>query len=346
MVELNSTEEKVKFLSQPEAYGPGCDDVEVRETRTSWVFLTESNVYKLKKPLKNSQFDFSTVGQREANARNEIALNRRLAPDVYLGVVALVRPPDHPMAIGGFGEPIDWLVHMQRLPEAGFLDHAIAEKAVRRAQVLSLAAVLAEFYAHAEAGAVPAEQVVASLRQQVLNARVILLDPRFQLSRKRIVRLTGEVLHDLRPWSPVSRRLCARPPVDGHGDLKPEHVWLGPPPLVIDCLEFNRTLRVVDPFDELSFLALECERLGAAWIGPVLLATVGLILGESSALPSLAFYRRLRAVLRASFALRHFLEPRRRKPGDWRRQAREYLHIAAKPDQVRVRCASKGFRLR
>ena len=65
----------------------------------------------------------------------------------------------------------------------------------------------------------------------------------------------------------LAKRVRDRRIIDGHGDLRPEHIWLGDPVKIIDCLEFNPRLRAVDPFDEIAFLSLECERLGAGWAG-------------------------------------------------------------------------------
>ena len=97
--------------------------------------------------------------------------------------------------------------------------------------------------------------------------------------------------------------------LEGHGDLRPEHVCLIAPPVVIDCPEFNRDMRLVDPFDEIAFLDLECEILGAPWIGQKVLDICQREL--SARLPDglFAFYRSARALLRARLALAHLIEP-------------------------------------
>jgi aminoglycoside phosphotransferase family enzyme len=127
----------------------------------------------------------------------------------------------------------------------------------------------------------------------------------------------------------LSQRLHGRHIVDGHGDLRPEHIFLGDPVRIIDCLEFNPRLRTVDPFDEIAFLSLECERLGAPWVGRYIKrrAEHGLSDGLSEAL--FLFYRCHRATLRARLAIAHLLEPNPRTPEKWPRLARLYLKIAA-----------------
>ncbi len=115
---------KVDFLSRPDVYDPRPAGVVRRETHMSWVFLAGDQVYKLKKPVRFPYLDFSTLAKREAACRAELQLNRRLAPDVYLGVVPLTKRGDQ-LSIGGDGAPVDWLVQMKRLDERFMLDHMI-----------------------------------------------------------------------------------------------------------------------------------------------------------------------------------------------------------------------------
>jgi aminoglycoside phosphotransferase family enzyme len=126
----------------------------------------------------------------------------------------------------------------------------------------------------------------------------------------------------------LAHRIRSRRIVDGHGDLRPEHIWLGDRIRVIDCLEFNPHLRAVDPFDEIAFLSLECERLGSPTTGEYLARHVrrGLRNGLSDEL--FLFYRCHRATLRARLAIAHLLEPNPRTPDKWPRLARNYLLLA------------------
>ena len=124
-------------------------------------------------------------------------------------------------------------------------------------------------------------------------------------------------------------RIRGRRIVDGHGDLRPEHIWLGDPVRIIDCLEFNAHLRAVDPFDEISFLSLECERLGSAATGEYLKRHVSRGLRDGLSEELFLFYRCHRAMLRARLAIAHLLEPNPRTPEKWPRLARIYLRLAA-----------------
>ena len=323
-------ETKVAFLSSPASYPFAGSQVRVKETRTSWVFVTAGEVYKLKKPIKDRLVDFTSVESRFRNATEEVRLNRRLAPDVYLGVERLCRMPDGSLRLGGLdGEVVDWIVVMRRLADDGFLDQALARGAVSREKIEALATVLVTFYATAKPVKLsPERSPPAFVGKFSQLLREILPNPRLHVSRRRACRITGALLHAVANRGPVRRRAAAAPMVEGHGDLRPEHIWLNGSPVAIDCLEFDETLRIVDPLDELTFLSLECGLLGAPWVGRILLKSAKRMPGAHSGAELLDFYRCFRATLRASLALRHFLEPQRRKPGPWRIQARHYLDVA------------------
>jgi hypothetical protein len=122
-----SLDAKVSFLNRPDAYRPAPGEVVCRETHMSWVFLVGDRVYKLKKPVRFSYLDFSTLARREAACRAELRLNRALAPDIYLDVLPLI-DTGAGLSIGGTGTPVDWLVVMRRLDERRMLDSLIADR--------------------------------------------------------------------------------------------------------------------------------------------------------------------------------------------------------------------------
>lgn len=291
----------------------------------SWVFLAGDTVLKLKKPVKYPFLDFSTIAAREFNCREEIRLNRRLAPDIYLGVVPLTLEPDGELALDGAGEVIDWLVNMRRLPAERMLDRAIEQGTVTRNEVEAVADVLAAFYEEVEPADLKPQEFVAGFVEGLAESETVLTMPQFDLP-DATVSMVLKAAQDFITESSglLVDRVQQGHVVEGHGDLRPEHVCLADPPVIIDCLEFNRRLRLVDPFDELSYLGLECERLGTSWIGTILAR-------RHNDAPSdrlLAFYTVYRASLRARLALAHLLEPEPRKPEKWVPLARQYLAIA------------------
>lgn len=319
---------KVKFLSRPDAYRPIPDAVVCRETHMSWVFLVGDRVYKLKKPVRFPYLDFSSLARREAACRAELRLNRTLAPDIYLDVLPLV-DTGKGFSFGGAGVPVDWLVAMKRLDESDMLDCLIAEQRVDAVKLERLVAVLALFYRRATPVLLsPAIHLVDWKRSLAYNRR-ILLDPRFGIPAGLVRRIDHAQRRFLdRHGGLIAARLRHRRIVSGHGDLRPEHIWLGDEVRIIDCLEFNPRLRIVDPVDEVAYLSLECERLGAAWVGAFIERRMKRMLRDGPAEELFTFYRCHRATLRARLAIAHLLEEHPRTPEKWPRLARAYLKLA------------------
>jgi aminoglycoside phosphotransferase family enzyme len=323
-------EAKVGFLSRPNSYRPVVAEVIRRETHMSWVFLVGDRVYKLKKPVRFPYLDFSTLRRREAACRAEIKLNRALAPDIYLDVLPLIDTGDG-LSIGGAGTVVDWLVLMKRLDERDMLDHVIDEQRLEIPKLDRLVAALAQFYHAAKPVFLSPAVYLTDWKRGLVYNRRILLDPRFGIPAglvRRIDRAQRVFLE--RHGDLIGARLRKRRIVEGHGDLRPEHIWLGDKVRIIDCLEFNPRLRVVDPFDEVAFLSLECERLGAIWAGAYIERRMKRMLRDGPVEELFTFYRCHRAMLRARLAIAHLLEEYPRTPEKWPRLAAAYLRLAEK----------------
>jgi uncharacterized protein len=320
---------KVAFLRCPQAYPDRPLLVEVHETHMSCVFLTPDHVYKLKKPVRFPYLDFSTLDRREAACRAELRLNQRLARHVYLGLVPLTETAQG-LALGAAeGRIVDWLVVMRRLDETRMLDHVIAQGRLRSADVDRLAIMLAAFFRRCQRTTISPAAHMESWRQSVAYNREVLLHPRLRVAAglvRRIDRVQRRFLAQCGDL--IVKRVRSRDIVDGHGDLRPEHIWLGDPPCVIDCLEFNAGLRANDPFDEIAFLTLECSRLGTPWAADRLRGRMMRHLPRPPPEPLFAFYRSHRAMLRARLAMAHLLEANPRTREKWGNAARAYLALA------------------
>lgn len=323
-------DEKVAFLRRPESYPEPPLRVEVIETHMSWVFLTDRSVYKLKKPVRYDSLDFREPELRRVDCAEEVRLNRRLTSDVYLGVVVLTRDDAGALALDGPGEAVDWLVHMRRLPADRMLDRQILTGRIDEASVRPAALLLARFYAGAPPVAVAPERYRENLVDGIRHDQRALGRREFGLPRERIAAVSADQLEFLAEHSVVfDRRILAGRIVEGHGDLRPEHICLVSPPAIIDCLEFSRALRVLDPADELAFLSLECQRLGNPAVGDWFLQHYIDRTGDRPPEPLLAFHRRYRALRRARIAIWHLTDPNARDPSHWRRRAQEYLALAS-----------------
>jgi aminoglycoside phosphotransferase family enzyme len=321
--------QKIEFLSRPTAYPHAPASVVSRETHMSWVFLAGPRVYKLKKPVQFPYLNFSTLTQREAACRSELRLNRRLASDVYLDVAPLTSTASG-LAVGGTGTVVDWLVVMRRLDERETLENRLKENLVTPSQLDRLVATLVRFYRHAEPSLLAPSVHLREWQQSLSYNRRVLLDARFGLP-PGLVRWIDSVQRRFIFQRPalLSRRVRGRSIVDGHGDLRPEHIWLGDPVRIIDCLEFNPRLRAVDPFDEIAYLSMECERIGAPWAGEYVRKRAERSLRDGLSEELYLFYRCHRATLRARLAIAHLLESNPRTPEKWPSLARLYLRMAA-----------------
>jgi aminoglycoside phosphotransferase family enzyme len=322
-----STAAKVAFLAAPETHGGAA--VDVRETRAAWVFIAGDRAWKLKKPVRFDHLDYSSIEARGRICAEEVRLNRRLAPDVYLGTARLTLEPSGRLAIDGAGATIDWLVVMRRLDDARMLDQAVLAGTVTAAEIEAVAARLGSFYVQAPAVRVDPEAHVAHFIREIDIGSEVFAAPGFGPIGDRGTAVAAS-LKAMLAGAPaiVTERAAAGRIVEGHGDLRPEHVCLEQPPVIIDCLEFSLELRCVDPFDEICFLAMECTVIGARWIGPILLDRCAAMLQERPRGHTLAFYTAYRAALRARQALAHLLEPTPRTPEKWMPLADRYLRVA------------------
>jgi len=332
-VSVPTLREKVELLRRPEAYPEPTATVEPVETHMSWVFLTERHAYKLKKPVRGESLDFTTPELRRRNSEDEVRLNRRLAEPVYLGVVPLTCAPDGTLALDGEGEPVDWLVHMRRLPADRMLDARIEGGDLDRSEVEPVARHLARFYARAEPVGIAPEAYRRRLAEGTHHDARELVAPEAGLDKDRVEALAAEQLRFLEARADLfDVRVAEGRIVEGHGDLRPEHICLTEEPAIIDCLEFSRELRVGDPADELAFLALECERLGRPEVGGWFLDAYRRETGDDPPEPLLRFHRTFRCLRRAVIAIWHLRDEDVADPDEWVRRARRYLELASPPE--------------
>jgi uncharacterized protein len=327
------TVELLAFLSDPASYPGEHGPVERIETHMAYVFLTDRFAWKLKKPVRYAFLDFSTEPLRRAVCEAEVRLNRRLAPDTYIGVVPVLRDAAGRLHIGdgASSAAVDWLVQMRRLPRDRMLDHVIRSGGPTKADIAALGALLVRFY-----HAAPVEELTpdAYIRQLTANIREDIgeLTGRADHLPFELIRATGRALRKtmVRRADMFRARALAHRIVEAHGDLRPEHVCLIDPPVIIDCLEFRRDFRLLDPVDELAFLGMECERLGAPWIGQTLLQQYRDATGDDAPAALVDFYAAMRATLRAKLAIWHVQNGDPDAADHWTAASHEYLSLAAR----------------
>ena len=322
--------DKVRFLQRPDSYPERPRAVEVRESHMSWVFLTEEHAYKLKKPVRYSYLDYSTLAARAENCTAEVRLNRRFAQGIYLGVVPLQLDASGHLQLGGAGETCDWLVKMVRMPAECTLEAQIARGEVDDAELREAVHVLTRVYRQAAPVDIKMDAYRRRFRSDIRENRAELTDAAFELSSDLPELVAAAQLRFLGSDAGLlDARVTGGRIVEGHGDLRPEHIYLGERPIIMDCLEFNRELRLLDPVDELAYLAIECHRLGAPHLGDVVLETYRADTGDRPPPRLIDFYASLRAMLRAKLAIWHLRDEQRSDAEEWRARTMRYLYIAA-----------------
>jgi aminoglycoside phosphotransferase family enzyme len=324
---VNESWATIALLENPETYG--IDTVTRLETHFSWIFFVDGEVFKLKKPVRLPYLDFSTPERRYENAKEEVRLNRRLTTRVYHGVVPVTVAVDGSLGLSAGGRPIDWLVHMRRLDQASCLCDLLS--AGRRLPVEALARRLARFHAAAEVTAHTPMSYVEKLTRQLGELRRELTRTELDLPMD-LVRPLASLEDFLRCERALfESRAHAAKVVEGHGDLRPEHVFFEAEPQIIDCLEFSRALRELDTADEVAYLALECESIaGSSGIGEQILEAYCDFAGERPPRRLFDFYATLRAFVRATLALRREDERAVLEHARLRRRALAYLAAAAR----------------
>jgi uncharacterized protein len=296
----------IEALSKATAYPHAVETVEVRQTHISVVFLAGPYVYKVKKSVNLGFLDFTTLDLRRHFCDEEVRLNRRLAPNVYLGVVPVARTSAG-LEVEGQGETIEWAVKMARLPEEATLQKRLERGEVTGELLTTLAQKIAWFHAHAESGprivAFGRFEVVASNARENFDQTAPQVG--FTVSRQvfdRVKTLSDQELVRLRPL--IEDRANRGVPRDTHGDLHLDHVYLFPerePPgdlVIIDCIEFNERFRFADPVADMAFLAMDLRFHGRRDLAGVFVESYFTASGDRDGLALLPFYTAYRAAVR------------------------------------------------
>ncbi len=292
-------------LACPESYAERPGAVEVRETHISWVFLAGDRAYKLKKPVTLPFVDYGTRERRRAMCEEEVRLNRRLAPDLYLGVRAVVATANGGVRLAPADDPgaIDHVVEMRRFDEAQTLAALVARNGAGRRELEAVGGRLATFHAapSRRGGAGATAALHAALAENADTLLALAPDRDFGRRAAALARFS-EAFYAARR-NELEARAAAGRVCDGHGDLRAEHVLLDGEVEVVDCLEFNPDLRVADAGCDLAFLTMDLEALGALEAARSVLAGYRAAGGDPGDDELMAFFAGYRALVRAKVAL-------------------------------------------
>jgi aminoglycoside phosphotransferase family enzyme/predicted kinase len=303
----------IEALQNPRLYDHPVHRFEVIETHISWVVLTGDYVYKIKKPVNFGFLDFSTLEKRRFNCLEELRLNSRLAPQLYLGLVKFNGSGQY-LQLNGQGPAIEYAVKMLQFPQTAQLDRLIAEDGLDTVIVTQLAGKVAQF--HLSVDCAPQDSPwggVGHVRQTVMenfqHIRDSVRDPPLLSQLDRLEQWSRRQLETLAPV--IDERKIHGFVRECHGDMHLRNIALWKDDIIIfDCLEFNKGLRFIDVISEIAFLLMDLEaremELQAMWF----LNTYLQISGDYEGLKLLRFYKVYRALVRAKVDILRSLQER------------------------------------
>ncbi len=318
-------------LTEPSLWPHPAPTVEVAETHISYVLLVGEYAYKFKKPLDLGFLDFSTLEKRHHFCREELRINRRLAPDIYLDVVAITGTPESPR-IGGEGTPIEYAVKMRRFPDDGLLCHRLERLTPELMD--AIADRVAAFHAVAEVceddqpwGS--PDFVIRPMLENFEPIRQLEHDPAVDLQLTRLEQWTRETHRELHGM--LAERKAGGFVRECHGDMHLGNITLVDGEAVIfDAIEFNPGLRWIDTINEIAFLAMDLDEKERPELAQRVLNSYLERSGDYAGLPLLRFYQVYRAMVRAKVTAIRLgqddLEHEER--GTLREEFRRYLDLA------------------
>lgn len=301
----------VEALLKPEAYHHNTQKVELVQTQMSFVFLTGDYAYKVKKPVDLGYLDYTTLKNRCLFCHQELELNRRLCPEIYLEVVPIVRSKGQ-ISIGTEGETIEYAVKMKQLPRERMMDNLLPLNQVTVEMVVNVAEKLAVF--HDKAKTNPEISAYGKLEAIVTNT-----EENFSQTEKYIdVSVPSRIYHHIKSYNDnfiksnkilIQRRMNNGRIRDCHGDLHASHVCFSDGIHIYDCIEFNDRFRYCDTASEIAFLAMDLDRYQRADLSQ---AFVNAYVGSSQdeeLLQLLNFYKCYRAYVRGKVESFKFDDP-------------------------------------
>lgn len=322
IVEPPPQDSLIAAMMQPEFYPKPPEQVTHKETHISHIFFADDLVYKVKKPVHYSFLDYSSLAKRRHFLQEELRLNRRLAPAVYLAVMPIARD-ESGWRLGGWAEPGEYTLVMRRLPERRMLRFLLDTRQASAAMMQELAKLLAGFHNKAERIRIDPDDYLSALERQ-WNENLSELEPFLGGSVDR--EALDAISSAGSDFIAVHKNLFLRRASDGwirdvHGDLHAEHICLAPEGIqVFDCLEFSAELRRCDLASEIAFLLMDVTVHGGESLRAPFLSQYCESLPDSDMPLLLPFFECYRSLVRAKV---HAL-----RVGRWNDEAARYFRFA------------------
>jgi len=289
-----------KALLNPEIYPDRPAVIKFMETHISLLFLTGNHVYKVKKPVDFGFLDFTSLEKRKFFCEQEVKLNRRLSPTLYLGIIRITKEGDR-IHLEGKGEPVEYAVKMKQIPEEKLMDKLLEKKQVTPKMIEAVSEKLVQFYFAAETN----DLIKSFAKPERVKQDT---DENFEQTERYIdVTVPREVYEEVKNKTNeffrtngkiFQRRIASDRIRDCHGDLRLEHIFWGDEISIFDCIEFNQRFRYTDVAADIAFLAMDLDYHGREDLSEHLMGAYVGESGDRELMEVLDFYKCYRAYVR------------------------------------------------
>lgn len=289
-----------KALLNPEIYPDRPPVIKFIETHISLLFLTGNHVYKVKKPVDFGFLDFTSLEKRKFFCEQEVKLNRRLSPAIYLGVVKITKEGNG-ILLEGRGDLVEYAVKMKQIPEECLMDKLLEKKQVTPKMIEAVSKKLVKFYFTAET-----DDLIKSFAKPERVKQDT--DENFEQTERYIdVTLPRKVFEEVKNKTNdffrtngkiFQQRIASNRIRDCHGDLRLEHIFWGDEISILDCIEFNERFRYTDVAADIAFLAMDLDDHGREDLSGHLIRAYVEESGDQELMEVLDFYKCYRAYVR------------------------------------------------
>jgi aminoglycoside phosphotransferase family enzyme len=305
---MSELPELVQAMLDPGIYPDAVTGVEMMQTQMSFVFLTHSAgsgqagkyVYKVKKPVDLGYLDYTTLQKRQFYCQREVELNRRLCPEVYLGVIP-INHDKNTFSLDGKGKTVEYAVKMLNLPQERMLNVLLPKKQVTAEMISGVAARMADFHSRAATNATISdygdiESIITNTEENFIQTVRYIGKTLSQSSYRHIKEFTNGFIE--KKVSLFYERISDGRIRDCHGDLHAAHICFGDDIYIYDCIEFNDRFRYCDTASEIAFLAMDLDRYDRPDLSKSFVDAYVKSSGDKDLLKMLDFYKCYRAYVR------------------------------------------------
>ena len=296
----------IDSLKQPAAYFHDVGEITLLQTHISYVLLAGAYVYKIKKPVDFGFLDFTTLAKRKYYCEEELRLNRRLCPDIYLEVVPIKRSGKSFCLGGSFGETVEYAVKMVRMPEERMMNNIISSGNLLPEMLVRVVDILVPFYQETVGGPEVSklgspDSVGRNFRENFQQTEKFIGGP--ALSREQFATICSYAENFLTREDIFRQRQAEGRIHDGHGDLHSANICLTDKVYIFDCIEFNHRLRYCDLACDVAFLAMDLDYHGLEQMSGRFIDDFSERVGDPGLHTMLNFYKCYRAYVRGKIGL-------------------------------------------